>query len=413
MSRDDKNFFVKIIMAVFIFAGFSLALLFLIKTGNNPWFENFLAIDGPSYLKGIDSILNETGFIRLKDIYHSAGYQIYLASIKLLLPEIWEQNFILIVKLLSFLIFTLTGGLIFHLGKKLLGVKVALLALFLMAFSAKFHIYNTLLQGEVLQAFFLSLVAFFLYKEYHSTKKLKYWIFLGILSSVICLFQTRFLLLIPCLVIYLFYRANSLKAIDWKQQTLGFGIPILLILGGWCFEQTVAHGELVVVSKGSDFRLRSAYSPASMGYAFPYPELKEPSGVNFILENPLQTIWLFKERFLYFWDIKSDVWNLGNPFLFLLRGRIATSSIDGILQFFFMLMFFFGIFSSFRGERKILLFHLLLPLLINFIGPFLVFGSSRFLIPGLPIVFLFQANGLYQIGTWILKKKDGLLKDHP
>ena len=383
--------------AVLVSAGLLSALKFSMLTGNVPWFSSHLQIDGESYLQGMLSIARERDFLNLRDIYHSPGYQIYLGFLYKLAPD--PERIFLIVKLLAWLMYALSVAMVYRLGAVCLGWRVGLMAAVFLALSAKFHAYGNLLQYETLLGF-LILSHVFLLSRWHAHaawKGLLIPVSAGLLVAAIVLVQLRYLLLVPagCLCFYLRARAAQ----PWAGRralvpVAAYVLAFLLIAGFWSFHHSIRGGEFVFVSKGSAFRFQAGNNPNAQGYAWPYPVIVEPSGLNFIRQRPGQFLRLVALRGMYFMDIKKDVWSIPIPLSGFFGGNRAAwferifclasllALLGGILAK--------GVFES-CGTPPCARLCLLLTLAAGVAGPLLIFSSSRFSVPLLPVIFLFQA----------------------
>jgi hypothetical protein len=136
-------------------------------------------------------------------------------------------------------------------------------------------------------------------------------------------------------------------------------------------------------------------NPNALGCSFPYPVMGKPAGFQFIISQPARFLWLIKQRFLFLWDFKKDIWYLKNPIIEWLN----MHSGKGIFEMPFYLLCFFTFLAGFlikiRSDLNRSLIAITSPLYLTFfasiMGPLLIFSSSRFLIPSIPLIVLFQS----------------------
>lgn len=385
-----------------IFFGLAVSLAFTLSRGNLPWIEPFLCIDGQSYIKGMLSIAKENDFLNLKDIYHSPGYQIYLGLIYKFFPN--DRRIFLLVKIISWMMNFVCVGLVFYLGKRYFSRYAGLCAAILFAWSHKYRIYINLLQPEVLLGFLILWYLFFQVRalEAESRNKQLFLIFIsGILALAICLTQVRYLFLLPfgCLSIYLRHRARARNEKPGYNNALFsmlvFILPFILIFGAWSLYHSLDRGVLIIGQDGSPWRFMIGNNPNAPGWSFPYPEMGSPAGLQFIFMYPMRFLWLVKQRFLFLWDLKKDIWYLKNPVIEWLNMRLGNNTFDLPFYALSFFTFFAGILVKIKSDLNSSLISVTSPFYLSFlasiIAPLFIFSSSRFLIPSIPIIVLFQA----------------------
>ena len=400
-----------LLAVIIIFIGLFNSLRFVISTGNQPWFDDRFCIDGNSYKKGMLSIVANNDFLNLKDIYHSPGYQIYLALLYKIFPD--DAKIFKIIKIISWVMTLASTALIFYFGEIYFGKLIGAIAAILFSLPYKYHVFINLLQYEVILGF---LLLAYLYLHLRSMScQLRYARFIlvllsGILASIISLIQAKFLYIVPLGFFYIYVRDSlyvKSKNLDFKNTLFAlflFTLPFLLLFATWSVYHSLVKHEIVIGTTHSLWRFKIGNNPNAMGYAFPYPELTEPSGIRFIISYPFKFLWLIKERFLYLWDFKKDIWYIENPLVSYLNVLLRKSVADLPFYFICFFVFFIGLLKKAIRDFKYNLikvtscfYFIVLPVLI---GHLFVISSSRFLIPVLPFIFLFQA---YFIVNFILK----------
>ncbi|MFA6004123.1 MAG: hypothetical protein WC881_08645 [Elusimicrobiota bacterium] len=383
--------------------GLARALVFTWSTGARPWFDPMLAIDGNSYLAGMVEIVDRTGPLDLTDIYHSPGYQIYLAGFYFLRHD--AEGAIVAVKLAAWALQLLCVVLVVLVGRRSFTAPAGLGAGVLVAFSHSLACYANLIQYEVPLAFLiLAHTAGLLTFPLVPRRRLRGALFflLGLTAAAAALIQDRFILLVPIGAFCLWLAQR-----DARRLVLAYLIPAMLILGGWAAYQTRRTGAPTLISSGAGFRFRIHNNPNAVGEAFPYVEPVEPSGWRFVISRPGRYVWLVKERFLYLWDLKKDLWYLGVPGM---RGGGASA-----FQVFAVCIFGAGLAMKARSDARSgrLREHaaLYLTLFCSWIGPLLVLSSSRYNVPVIPILALFQAEALTRASAFCRErlKSGGLL----
>ncbi len=381
--------------------GLLLTARLTLETRDQPWFIGVLKIDGPYYITGMNIIADTGDFLNLEEIYHSPGYQVYLGALKRIFP--FDRGFFFATKLLSGILFLFTVILTIAIGERHVQKHSGWVAGAILAMSLKMEVYCNLLQGEILQAFSFTLLVFLLLTWNPSRRGKSGALLLvavSLLAASLSFQQVRFLPLIPLSLICIFLKANRNES---ESASLGrafrasmlFLAPCLLLIGFWSWHHSKAEGKPILIGTGSEFRLQVAYNPNATGASFPYPEIIEPTGMDFVVSHPTRVAWLLRERFLYLSNWKRDIWDLGNPVHLHRNLKIEPSSFEIPVHVAGTILFFLGI--ALRVSRKstrrpnssdCLLYSWIIAVTL---APMLVFASSRFLIPALPAIALFQS----------------------
>src|SRR3989339_305298 len=378
-----------------------LSLLHLIHTGNRPWSEERLAINGPSYLRGMVSILEKNNFLDLEDLRHAPGYQIYLSFLYKTFPL--EKQYFILVKTASWGFFLLTLLLVFRIGEKHFGRYTGIFGVLIMAYSHKAFVYISLLQYEIPALFLTTLLLYMLLEWSPGCRySVLYLICCGLLAGLAALLHIRFVLLFAAGIIFLFLRMPKESFSARLKYTAVFIFPFLFLFGSWILYQSFRLGEFF--SGTTDIRwlfsLRNNLN--AQGYNFPYPVLSEPSGFAFILGQPLVFFKLLCLRILYLWDLKRDIWYLGHPIssLFFPSKGFPAEFIFNLTG---MLLFICGMFLKLIRDIKEGWFRKRMPLYLFFaalpVASLLISSGSRLLIPVLSLVALFQGYALKEIIT--------------
>lgn len=394
---------VAVVAALLILGGLLLTLRLTILTGDKPWFISVLKIDGPFYIKGMDSIAATGDFLNLDDIYHSPGYQIYIGLIDRLYP--FDRGIFFGLKLLNGFLFLGTIVITVCLGERYVRPHAGWIAGAILALSLDWHVYANLLQGEVLQGFCFALFTWIVVRT-SRTRSVASLIGASLLATFLTLLQVRYFPLVPLAVVALFLssRGNGSGVRLNARAAALFMLPCIILLGGWSWHHSEREGQALFVGKGSEFRMRVAYNPNATGASYPYPEIAEPTGLRFVLSHPGKTAWLFRERALYLWNWKRDIWDLGNPISMHRSRRIVSSGFEIPFHAGGTLLFLLGVIVRLRAGPPDaadqpacadVWLYVWVGAVIT--APLLVFASSRFLIPALPAIALFQACAVLAI----------------
>ena len=400
ISRFHLRGWSYICLALGILGG-ALTIRFTILTWDQPWPDPILTIDGRSYLK--DALDATWGTIfNLNELYHSPGYQLYLRVLFAALGSI--DAVIAASKLLSLLMFLASAWLLYRLSLRWFGAEVAYFAVAIFLLSESWRYYANMIQYEVLTGFLmLSYIALIVRADSAHVGRLT-WLHdlgAGCILAFISLIQMRYLalLLIPLLYPVLTYgRSISLKAIRHRALIM---VTTLTLLAAWSFAQSYIQGRTVVMMDGSQFRFHVANNPNAVGFAFPYPDIVEPSGWQFILTMPGQWLWLVGQRALYLLGIKHDVWAL--PPEEFASGRIGTYSVFDLVA---MIVFAAGLllaeYRCRRGELSDSYRMATLLVACVMLPPLLIFGSKRFIVPIVPFIAMFQSYAIVKIAQSLM-----------
>ena len=255
-----------------------------------------------------------------------------------------------------------------------------------------------MIQYEVMTGFLILLILSILTSNLASRSSGILWIgavMMGCLLAFISIIQMRYtmLLLIP-LAYPLLVGRIELRNRELRQSAISLLIALVL-LAGWSILQSYLEGRTVFLMDGSEFRFHVANNPNAMGYSFPYPQIVEPSGWQFIFAMPGQWLWLIGQRALYLSGIQRDIWAL--PPDGFRSGPIGSfSSLDTISTIVFAVGLFLAAWKIYRRELSSELIVAMLVLSCIILPPLLMFGSKRFIVPVVPLIALFQAYAIVE-----------------
>ena len=393
----------------FITVGCVLSIRFMMLFWEEPWPHPILTIDGQSYMKGAAGATWATLF-KLHDLYHSPGYQIYL---RFLFAALGSPKAVTHAsKLLSLLMFFASAVLLYRLGRRWFQPAIAQIAVALFLFSESWRYYCNMIQYEVLTGFLMLLfLSMLMSAESSSSPKLSrlYGIGMGFVLAFIALIQMRYVVLLLIPLIYSLIQRKSLSIHDLRQNGIIL-LTALVLLAVWSFAQSLDHGRTVFLMEGSEFRFHVANNPNAVGYSFPYPDIVEPSGWQFVLWMPGQWLWLIGQRALYLSGIKRDIWAL--PPQGFRSGPIGSYSLLDLIS---VIVFVTGlILAMSRVCRRrdlsdeptagiLLLACVMLPVLF-------IFGSKRFIVPVIPLIALFQGYAIVATARGFLGRSSDLIE---
>ncbi len=376
--------------------GSVLAIRFTMLCWDLPWPDPILTIDGKSYLKGAEGA-TWTTVPAVNDLYHSPGYQIYLRAIFGALGT--NRALIEASKLLSLAMFFASAVMLYRLARRSFAPAVAQMTVGLFLCSQSWIYYCNMIQYEVMTGFLILLFLSVLTSGLSSASSRLWWlnsIAIGFLLAFISLIQMRYLaLLIVPLTYTVLSRGPRFSHPDLRRNGIIL-LTALALLAGWSIAQSVSHGRTIVLMDGSQFRFHVANNPNAMGYSFPYPQVVEPSGWQFILSMPGQWLWLIGQRALYLFGIKRDIWAL--PPEDFESGPIgAFSLLNTISSIVFAMGFFLAAWRIYRRELSTELIVTMLVVACMILPPLLIFGSQRFMVPIVPLMALFQGYAIVAV----------------
>jgi hypothetical protein len=174
-----------------------------------------------------------------------------------------------------------------------------------------------------------------------------------------------------------------------------FAAPIIL----WIGFQWVTKGDLVPISAKSSINLAIGNNPAATG-AFNQVRdgLQEPSGLSYLFLHPINGVMLLVRKGLFFWGFLRDGWNvprIETPIIAAISlGTIPYTICSRLSQCIFTILAVIGCVRTSRKESEQYgrLGAYLLVATTLFYLPFI--ASYRFLVPLLPVVYLFVAAEL-------------------
>lgn len=369
---------------------------------DSPWPDPILTIDGKSYLSAANGATLGSLF-DLRDFYHSPGYQIFLR----LLFAIFGSSDAMIhaAKILALLMFFASALMLYRIGRRWFGAAVAEVAIALFLLSESWTYYCNMIQYEVLAGFLMLLFLTMVTAGEFTSRTKTSWrqgIGMGMVLAFLTLIQLRYavLVLVPLIYAAIPHRRQEPK-LEFRDFAIILG-TLILVLVGWSAAQSLSHGRTILVADGSKFRIHVSNNPNARGYSFPYPEVVEPSGWQFIPSMPGQWLWLVGQRALYLFGIKRDIWAL--PPQGFGSGPIGSYSPLDVIS---MMLAAAGLSMVFirilRGELTSEPMAAILMLAGVMFPPLLIFGSKRFMVPVIPLIALFQGYAMVAIGVGIYR----------
>lgn len=343
---------------------------FTVGNWNEPWPHPILAIDGPSYLRGAEE-LQTVPVWRMSDIYHSPGYQAFLALLGRLAGS--REGLFHLIKLFQLACFAGAGILLYRVAQRLAGKAEAAVAVAIFSCSLGWEYYASMVQYEVLAGFLAMLALALLGGE----GRFRSAVGAGLALALLAWIQSRFavFLLVPLAL-------GIFRAHRRRFFFTAFGCALVPLLA-WIAVRSVYAGAFVPLMDGGDFRFRVGNNPNATGVAFPYVPVVEPSGWAFVFTRPGNFLWLVAQRFLFLFGLRRDLWALppdGMPGWEIFgNGWICLITFLG------------GLSLTLRESYRSRFAPAYLFLAAAILPPLGIFASARFLIPFAPMLAPFQA----------------------
>lgn len=357
-------------------------------------YEPRMTIDAANYWQGALAMISSHQFLLTEDTYHSVGMQIILANwMRIFGHENFMSFKLLNVSLFIFSLFMFYRILIsvFH------SRNWSLFGVFLMSSSSDLYSYCGIIQYEIIGTSLISLLIFLNLKSSYKVDFLS-----GSTIAFIAILRAHFSFLIVFVVLFHWLRPDPMKSRKAIFCLLGFmavAIPFNI------YYSVHSHSIFFFQSK-MDLQILRALNANSRGFNFPHPEIVEPSGFHFILQNPSGYMNLLGLRVLYFTGLVPDVWFIESNWTYYLQSltnwetELCRKCFVGIS----LILLALGSISSYVSVKKnkewppvmecLPLFVILILILPNLI----LNSSTRFLISGIPCFIFMQVKAC----NWIL-----------
>lgn len=368
---------------------------FIFSVGNVLFFDSRLKVDTNSYVEG-GRYLVENNFTEFRELYHSPGFQLFMGFFL----YVFGENFLLL-RLLFLLLFIMVLYMVVRIGKMTVSTDIGYLAGAICSLSTPLKVYTSLVLYEIPMTFLITLMVYLGILTVRKKGAIVNAYVLGLILSTLLFIQPRFILLILIIIVFFLLKRKHALPVMYV-----FLIGVSTISLPFSLYESIKHDELVIVtdSQHRNNFIALGNNLNATGRAYPHPEIQEPSGIEFIKTYPQRFLWLTKERFMLYWSLRADRWSL-NPFYIETFEHLEHTEVNenlvGKLAFTHFIIFLTGciitIKKFFNTEKN---FDILLPLGIiagTMIIPLVIISSSRYAIPIIPFVSMFQAVAIKKL----------------
>jgi hypothetical protein len=203
------------------------------------------------------------------------------------------------------------------------------------------------------------------------------------------------------------------RSSDWRRG-LATGLTLisfsLLIVGAWSAIQTTRVGRFVAITDKAGILLHEAHNPKANGtWNIPLAGEGEPSGWAFVRDNPAQELRLVGRRFLYFWGILRDGWNVPRrSAVWLTRafaGRLALDFVLPVVRGGWLLVVFVVACAMATPAQWREWWPVPAVVVVIMLIHLVTVSSYRFAVPILPLVFVWSAGCLGRATIWSVRSK--------
>lgn len=274
-------------------------------------------------------------------------------------------------------------------------------ALLLTASSRALHGYVGTIQYEVVAGFLLVWLLLCANWAVGSGRKSRFLppALLGFLTAVCILIREVFVVLAPVLALYVWLRARSYTgksgaAMAGVAVFAGAALPVVV----WAVFQSERAGRPVMISDKASTNWALGNNPKADGTFNNrlVGDPAEPSGLAFILERPVRFLHLVARRFLYFWGILHDTWNVARPSsVWIARATGGALPLEAILPLArggWLLLLFIASLATFPRAKWQTWWILPGAVMAIMAVHLATISSYRFAIPTLPVVFAFGSS---------------------
>lgn len=138
---------------------------------------------------------------------------------------------------------------------------------------------------------------------------------IGLLAGVAVLTREVFVSVVPVLAIYVAHREWRARA---SKRAITCALAVVVCAGlpvaGWAMQQTGRIGRVVAISDKGPLVMAFGNNPRANGtFNAPLVGVGQPSGLEFVRAEPFRFVQLAGRKFLYFWGVLRDGWNVPRP----------------------------------------------------------------------------------------------------
>lgn len=337
-----------------------------------------------------------------------------------------------VAKLVNVLLGTLTVLGTFLVAKAVFNEQIGLVAAIIVALTPGLILYTPVLASENL-ATPLLLLSLWLVIVGLEKGRLRYFLLGGGCSAVLCLTRPDFLLLSGAFIVYMVL--VRIRPFDLLRNSGLLMLGFIIGLAPWTFRNYVVFGKFIPVSTNGGLNLAMGLHDGATGtYTWNVTDTTLGTGFNwdtyrlidsdmtedemdkalrqvairFVKGEPVRAISLMfpKLWFLYHEDVSGVYHNTASPNR--PTPQWIWTAVRWLAQFYYMVMMAAAFFSlKYFGKLKGHLHILLVGLVILYWTGIhmLFFGTGRFHLPILPLIFLFSSFSLFVIfNRWVRPK---------
>lgn len=276
----------------------------------------------------------------------------------------------------------------------------------LIAGAPALHGYVGTIQYEVLAAAWL--LAMMMLAHTTRTRSVAACAVLGLTAGAATLTREVFVAVVPVLAAYVAHQEWPARG---ARQAVTCGLVVVVCAGlpiaGWAMLQTGRTGRVVAISDKGSLVMEFGNNPRANGtFNAPLAGVGEPAGLAFIRAEPLRFVQLAGRKFLYFWGVLRDGWNVPRPSaVWLARGVGGAVPLQWLLPFArggWILMALVVALLLWRRTRWREWWLLPVSIVAMISVHMLTVSSHRFAVPVLPLAFVIASAPLSGLAQWIV-----------
>ncbi len=232
----------------------------------------------------------------------------------------------------------------------------------------------------------------------------------GVAAGTLALTREVFAAIIPIVALWLAWRQRA--SVGGRRAAIASAVFLTLAavpVAGWSAAQSQRFGQLVVLSDKGPVTFALGNNPLASG-TYDTDTVVEPSGLRFLRERPAAALRLAGRKFLYFWGILRDPWNVPRPAgLWLYRATAGLVPLDVSLPLarggWLLLALLVAVGALATTGRWAQWW--LLPAVVGAVclAHVATLSSHRFAVPVLPVVFVLAAGplaaGATALAAWL------------
>jgi tetratricopeptide (TPR) repeat protein len=418
-------------IAIFL-AAFIIRLIYLIQYRSNPAFYNPM-VDEQWHFNWAKEIISGD-FWGTEAYFRGPLYPYFLALILKI-----TGNSILWSRILQIIIPSFSAVMVYLLGEKIISRKAGIIAGLAFAAYGTMIFYDTMFLLEVLYILLNLIAVYLLIKNKDESRPIR-WLLPGIILGLAAITRPNILLLIPFLLIWIYYSLTALKQIKRRLliiliYILGIFIPVFSVT----LRNYLVTGEAILISSQGGVNFYIGNNADSEGLTMLMPEVKldetlpwtefrsavqkaaeaetkrtltageessfwTQKAINFITNNPGKFLGLTLRKLVYF---LVGFENSDNGDIYYSRNYsslYASLLWHKIIYFPFGLCLPLAIIGMIEGWKKRREYSLFYIFVIGYIPTVILFlVTARHRLPIIPFILLFAAAGILALIDYIRK----------